>query len=383
VFSVKRRVLVITELIAPYRIPVFNALALERDVDLHVIFLSRTDFSTRQWRVYEEEIRFSQEVLPCWRRRVGKFNLLFNRGLSRALNEVMPEVVVCGGYNYIASWQALHWAKRHGVPFLLWSESTSNDRRGMSAPIEILKKKFVENCTRFVVPGTAAHDYLTKLGIPDDRIFVAPNAVDLALFRASEAGVEAMQAETRARLVLPPRYFLFVGRLVRAKGVLDLLKAYERLTPTVREEVGLVFAGDGPMRAELESRARDLYPGSVHFAGFVHRDDLPAYYTLADCLVLPTHSDTWGLVVNEAMACGLPIICSRVAGCAADLMHENGWLVSPGNLDELAAAMEEAASNELLRGEMAAKSREIVRTYSPEMCAAGIARASSGIEAHV
>ena len=379
----KRRVLVITELIAPYRIPVFNALAQERDVDLHVIFLSRTDFSTRQWRVYEEEIRFSYEVLPCWRRRLGKYNLLFNRGLSRALNEVMPEVVVCGGYNYLASWQALHWAKRHGVPFLLWSESTSNDRRRRRVAIEILKKKFVENCNGFVVPGTAAHDYLITLGIADDRIFVAPNAVDLALFKAAEAGVEAMQAETRARLVLPPRYFLFVGRLVQAKGVLDLLNAYEQLPAKLREEVGLVFAGDGPMRSELEARARNIYPGVVHFAGFVHRDDLPAYYTLAECLVLPTHSDTWGLVVNEAMACGLPIICSRVAGCAADLVRDNGWLIPPENLDELAAAMEQAATNESLRGEMSAKSREIARNYSPEMCAAGIARASSGIETHV
>ena len=379
----KRRLVILTELIAPYRIPVFNALAQRPEIDLHVIFLSRTDSSMREWRVYEEEIRFSYEVLPCWRKRVGKYNVLLNRGLANALRLAGPDVIVCGGYNYVSSWHALRWAKRAHIPFLLWSESTPDDRRSGHALLELLKHKFLESCDAFVVPGKSARQYLEQFGLPPERIFVAPNAVDTALFSACQSSAQQHPRRLRSQLALPDRYFLFVGRLVRAKGVLDLLQAYALLAPGLREQFSVVFVGDGPMRSELESRAREIYPGAIHFAGFVHRDDLPTYYALAECLVLPTHSDTWGMVVNEAMACGLPVVCTRVAGCAADLVGANGRLISAGDVAELAAAMEEVASDPALRGRMAFASRELIRTYSPETCAAGLAEASSALEAHV
>jgi 1,2-diacylglycerol 3-alpha-glucosyltransferase len=378
----KRRLVILTELIAPYRIPVFNALAQRPDVDLHVIFLSRTDSSMRDWRVYEEEIRFSYEVLPCWRKRVGKYNVLLNRGLSTAMRRAAPDAVVCGGYNYLSAWQALRWAKRNQVPFVLWSESTSGDHRSKHTLVELLKRKFLKNCDAFVVPGKSARQYLEQFEVTPDRIFIAPNAVDIALFSASSLA-QAQPARLRSQLALPNKYFLFVGRLVRAKGVLDLLEAYALLAPELREQFSLVFAGEGPMRSELESGAREIYPGTVHFAGFVQRDELADYYALANCLVLPTHSDTWGMVVNEAMAAGLPVICTRVTGCAADLVHDNGRLVSVGDASELASAMEEIASDPALRGRMSSESRELIRGFSPEMCAAGLAEATSVQEAHV
>lgn len=102
----KRRLVILTELIAPYRIPVFNALAGNPELDLHVIFLSETDASMRQWRIYSEEIRFSYEVLPSWRRRLGKYNVLLNQNVTLALRDAAPEAVLCGGYNYVACWQA-------------------------------------------------------------------------------------------------------------------------------------------------------------------------------------------------------------------------------------------------------------------------------------
>ncbi len=379
----RRRLVVLTELIAPYRIPVFNALAQRPEVDLHVIFLSRTDSSMRQWRVYDEEIRFSYEVLPGWRRRVGKYNVLLNSGLTHALKEASPDVIVCGGYSYVASWQALRWAKHNRVPFLLWSESNSQDSRNRHAVVEVLKSRFVESCNGFVVPGKSAREYLLKFGVPPARIFVAPNAVDVEFFSTAQATAGREEMRLRAQLALPDRYFLFVGRLVHAKGVLDLLEAYALLPPALREQFGLVFAGDGQLRAELESRAREVHPGTVHFAGFVHRNELPAYYALAECFVFPTHTDPWGLVVNEAMACGLPVICTSVAGCAADLVQANGRLVSPGDVVGLATAMQELAGNPALRDQMAGASQQLIRNFSPETCAAGFAEASFSLEAHV
>jgi glycosyltransferase involved in cell wall biosynthesis len=376
----KRRLVVLTEIIAPYRIPVFNALAEREDVDLHVIFLSETDHSMRQWRVYAEETRFSYEVLPSWRGRLGKYNILVNHRVASALRRARPEVIVCGGYNYLASWQALRWARRNRVQFLLWCESTASDCRGEHLLVEQLKENFLRSCDGFVVPGKSALEYLQRLGAPLEKVFVAPNAVDTNLFATGERMVREKAERVRQKLGLPSRYFLFVGRLVKAKGVFDLLDAYSRLDAELRSQVGLVFAGDGPQRAELEAMARDIYPGAVHFPGFVHRDELASYYSLAECLVLPTHSDTWGMVVNEAMACGLPVICTDVAGCAADLVKANGRLVAPGNVRQLAEAMREVADDPGLRSYMSQESTQLIRNYSPESWAAGIAEATLAAE---
>ena len=101
------KLVLLTEIIAPYRIPVFNCLAEIDDIDLHVIFLAETDPTQRQWLVYKDEIRFSYEVLPSWRRRFGRHNVLLNRKLRPALQRARPDVIVCGGYNYLAAWECL------------------------------------------------------------------------------------------------------------------------------------------------------------------------------------------------------------------------------------------------------------------------------------
>ena len=372
------RLVILTEIISPYRIPVFNALAQHPEIDLHVIFLAETDPSIREWRVYTDEIQFSYEVLPSWRQRLGKHNLLINRNVGGAITRAGPDVILCGGYNYPASWQALRWAKRNDVPFLLWCESTAGDRRNLYWLVESLKQTFLNDCTGFVVPGNSALEYVRRM-TGSEHIFVAPNAVDIHLFSTQSATALMKGPRLRGELGLPDRFFLYVGRLVRAKGLLDLLEAYASLEPQVRSELGLVFAGDGPLRAELESAAQSVFPGCAHFAGFVDRDELASYYSLAECMVLPTHSDTWGMVVNEAMACGLPVICTRIAGCAADLVRSNGLLVSPRNILELGAAMQKMAADSGLRARMSVESRRLIQNYSPEYCADGIAGAALSV----
>src|SRR5215470_5152384 len=142
----KRRLTLITEIIAPYRIPVFNALSSRDDLNLHVIFLSETDPILREWLVYKNEIQFSYEVLPSFRRRFGKYNFLINRGLPAALAQSRPEAILCGGYNYVASWQAQQWARRRSIPFLLWLESTAKDQRRRTHLVESLKRRFLGRC---------------------------------------------------------------------------------------------------------------------------------------------------------------------------------------------------------------------------------------------
>lgn len=372
----KTRLVIITELIAPYRIPVFNALARRQEIDLHVLFLAETNPAVRLWRIYRDEICFSHQVLPSWRTRLGKHDVLLNHDVSNALQRAAPDVILCGGYNYLASWQAQRWARRNHVPFLLWSESTGQDERAGRQIVEFLKRSFFDSCDGYVVPGTAARNYAAAMGAAPDRIFLAPNAVDVQLFASAADSARANASRLRSTLGLPSRYLLFVGRLLKAKGVFDLLEAYARLPEELRSQVGVVLAGDGPFRAVLEAQARSIYPGTIHFPGFVQRDELANYYGLAEFFVFPTHSDPWGLVVNEAMASRLPVICSSVAGCALDLIKTNGRVVDRGNVPQLAYAMEEFSRSSRIREQMGRQGREIIENYSPELCAMGIANAA-------
>jgi glycosyltransferase involved in cell wall biosynthesis len=164
---------------------------------------------------------------------------------------------------------------------------------------------------------------------------------------------------------------------VQEKGVFDLLEAYGKLAAEIRAAVGLVLVGEGPAGGELTRRSNQINPGRVQFAGFIHREQLACYYALAEMFVFPSHTDTWGLVVNEAMACGLPVISSDAAGCTADLVQEgwNGRVVCRGDIPQLTAAMEELAQDSSLRTQMGNHSKERILRYSPAACAAGIAEA--------
>jgi glycosyltransferase involved in cell wall biosynthesis len=161
--------------------------------------------------------------------------------------------------------------------------------------------------------------------------------------------------------------------------VFELLSAYAKLKEQVRREIGLVFVGDGESRKQLQAQAAAISSSSgvIKFAGFAHREQLAAYYGLAEMLILPTYSDTWGLVVNEAMACGLPVILSSAAGCGVDLVRDgwNGLTIPPRDVSSLAAAMESLASDPGLGATMGTNSAQHISRYSSLHWAHGIAGA--------
>ncbi len=377
----KRRLVLVTEIISPYRIPLFNALAQRAEVDLHVLFLGETDPSLREWRVYWEEIKFSFEVLRSWRKRIGRYNALLNAGVFSALNEYRPELILCGGYSYVASWASLWWAQRRKVPFLLWSESNGQDQRRQLPAVEFLKRQFLRRCSGFVVPGRAAFDYLKEQQVTEQPIFIAPNAVDNKVFANASKLARARATVHREELGLPQRYYLFVGRLVPEKGVFELVNAYAKLDVQLREQIGLVVAGDGAARHQLEQMAAGVSPGNIVFAGFVHREELGVYYGLAEALVLPTYTDTWGMVVNEAMACGLPVIVSRLAGCTTELIRDgwNGFLIAPKDVDGLGSAMKQVGEEQGLRRRMGENSAQLISNYSPEVWASSVVNVSQSV----
>lgn len=349
----RRRVALLTEIPAPYRIPLFNALA-ER-VDLRVLFLAGSN-PDRPYRLHEEEHRFASEVLPGFDVTVGGRWLVLNRGVARRIRDV--DAVVVGGWNQPAFWAAIGVARLRKIPAVAWVESTERDARPGSTART--KRAFARACSSLVVPGSAAESYVRTVD-PDARVVVAPNAVDGPLFASRLADRDAL----RARHGLDRCCVLYVGRLAREKGVDVLLHATADLDATV------VLAGAGPE----EERLRALAPRGTRFLGHVDRDELPALYAAADVLVLPSLSEPWGMPLNEGAAAGLPLVATDAVGAAWDLVDDgvNGFRVPAADAAALHDALERLIADGDLRRSAGARSRELAASFTPEAWADAVA----------
>jgi glycosyltransferase involved in cell wall biosynthesis len=355
------RVTLLTEIPAPFRIPLFNALA-ER-VDLRVAFLRATQPS-RRYRRHDDELRFERRVLPGLRLGGGSRWVLLNAGVGGATRGA--DAVVAGGWSQPAYWQALTWSRARDVPFLVWVESTLRDARPGRG--DALKRHFARNADGFLVPGTASAEYVRSL-VPDADVTVAPNAVDAELFASRVADRE--QLRTERGLERPT--VLYVGRLAPEKGVDVLLDAARGL------DADVVVAGSGPEEARLRAGAS----GNVRFAGQVDRDDLPAWYAAADVLCLPSRSEPWGMTLNEGAAAGLPLVATEAAGGAWDLVEDgrNGFRVPAGDPDALRGALERLVADEPFRRAAGARSRELSAGFTARAWAEAVAGAAARLAA--
>lgn len=338
------RVALLTEIPAPYRIPLFNALA-ER-VDLHVLFLAGRN-PERPYRLHEDELRFRWDVLPGVDLTVGGRWLVLNRGVRRALRG--SDAIIVGGWNQPAFWSAL--ATR--TPAYLWVESTLRDRRGGAGGP--LKRALARRAAGFLVTGRASEEYVRAL-VPGASITIARNAVDHELFSSG-----APEHEVDGVCIL------YVGRLAKEKGVDVLLRAAAGLDATV------VLAGAGPE----EDALRALAPAGTRFLGNVERDALPAWYASADVLVLPSLSEPWGMPLNEGAAAGLPLVSTDAAGAAHELIEDgvNGFRVPAGDERALHDALARLVADEALRRAAGERSRTIAARFTPEAWAAAVEKA--------
>jgi len=373
----KHRLLVLTNIPAPYRIPVFNRLA-QSGLLLNVCFLAPTE-PGRKWALAVDDIRFE------WR-----FLNNSNRFLSSSLNEVRaaaalvrflvlyrPRTIICGGYNSIAAWVSLVWCKLFRRRVVLWLESNTRDDRKPGVSKTWLKTLFVTKADGIAAAGQAAIDYVKGLGARQEQIFLAPISTDTDFFAREAAKVRPI--EEKQRLGYPDRLILYSGRLVRKKGVFVLLEAFRGIAAEL-ENVGLLVVGHGPEQDAMMAFCRSADLKHVYFLGPRQYQEMPYSYALADVLALPTFSDPWGLVVNEAFACGVPAVVSRVAGACDDLIidGETGFAVTPGDAAELADRILRILKEPALRSRMKANCRTLIKKNSTEACAQGLLVAALG-----
>jgi glycosyltransferase involved in cell wall biosynthesis len=304
------------------------------------------------------------------------------RGMGQALAAAAPSAVLLTGYSPRFHQLAFYSAWRAGVPILFRGETTDHARARSRAKAWIRDQALrwlYGRCAALLYVGQRSHRHLRRLAPAAGRLVFSPYCVDASTFECDEAARKRLRAETRQSLDVTEReiVLLFSGKLVRRKAPELLAHAVAGLPAGVRERVTLVFLGDGELRPQLEVLARRLGLHKVRFLGFQNQTELSRYYHAAELVVLPSvHSETWGLVVNEALHHGVPCVVSEAVGCAPDLVEPGvtGEVCETGSTPSLTAGLLRAIAM-VNRGDVRDACRARVADYSVERAARGIAEA--------
>jgi glycosyltransferase involved in cell wall biosynthesis len=272
--------------------------------------------------------------------------------MDRALKAAKPEVVAVPGWGERCSLAALLWCARNKAPVVVMSDSPEwiVKRHWWK---ELVKHQLLTIASAGLAAGSYQRDYLGRLGLARDRIFLGFDVVDNDYFSNEAAKVRKAASEFRGRYRLPETYFMASSRFVPKKNLDGLLKAYARYRQLAASGSNnakspapvpwhLVLLGDGPLRPDVIRLVSELgLEKCVHLPGFRQIDELPIYYALAKAFILASVSETWGLTTNEAMACGLPVVVSSRCGCSAELVVEgkNGTVIDPDNVEQIAGVM--------------------------------------------
>jgi glycosyltransferase involved in cell wall biosynthesis len=232
-----------------------------------------------------------------------------------------PDAVVVGGWNLYVYWQALMAARRRDIPVLARTDSREKPGpawRGLAR--RLAYPAMLGRFSGFLAAGMHSTHYLTGHGVPPERVFVCPHTVDVARFGGGLAPATAERSALRARLGLraEARIVAFVGRLIALKRPLDACAALARLPDPQGHEI--VYVGEGVLAGAIDSEARRLGVAARR-VGFRNQNELPDWLRACDVLVLPSDSETWGMVANEALAAGCPVVLSDGAGGAVDLQR--------------------------------------------------------------
>jgi glycosyltransferase involved in cell wall biosynthesis len=327
--------------------------------------------------------------------------------VENALRSCNPDAVAIPGWSDNAAVAALRWCSETATPAILMSESTALDKP--RAPWrEWIKRWIVDLYSTALVGGQRHIDYLVQLGMPRDRIFTGYDVVDNDYFARSATEIRKSKVEIRKHYRLPENYFLASARFIPKKNLATLLRAYagyRQKVQTVAAGVppanikemqptrlplqdsslwNLVLLGDGPLRESLTSELSTLnLQDCVLLPGFKQYDELPIYYGLAKAFVHASTTEQWGLVVNEAIASGLPVIVSNRCGCVPELVQDNGFTFDPNNEDELASRLFEMASlSTEERQRLEDASRRIATNFEPERFGEGLKRAAELARTH-
>ena len=308
--------------------------------------------------------------------------------LSKALWRLVTnggfDAVCLGGYYFREAWTVLLAAKWTRIPVILCTDAHSLESHRVTSRAAIaVKKRIVGRIFRMasavITSSSQAGVFLDSLGVPPERIFMGRSVVDNTWWADRATHVD--RAALRRELNLPSeaRVVLYCAKLQPWKRPGDLLEAFSRANVS---DSYLIYAGDGPLRPMLEQRSRDLGVASrVRFLGFVNQKGLPGVYVTSDFLVLPSDYEPFGLVVNEAMLCGRPVVVSDRVGARYDLIceGETGSIFPCGDVEALTKILQSLLRDRSQLDRMGAAARERMQAWTPELNVATFVRAVEAV----
>lgn len=352
-----KRILFVTNYPSPYRVNFFDELG--KHLDVTVLFSDRIENKTHRdarWYV-EQEGNFQSIQLKTRVLSLGGKDLCLD--VCQWLSKPWDAIVICG-YSGPTVMLAIGYLKIRGIPFYM--EVDGGLIRPDSPAKYRFKRSLVSAASWWISSGSRTTDYLCHYGARRERVFDYPfTSLWQREIPSRIPSQEEKKAIRRELGMTEEKIVLYVGRFTREKGMDALLQAAAELD----ENTGVYFVGGEP-----EERHRDFVNSHglnhVHFVEFKKKEDLAAYYQAADLFVLPTHSDVWGLVINEAMACGLPVITTDRCVAGLELVEDgvNGYLVPVEDIPVLTRAIETVFAGDFRQ--MGAAALEKIRPYTME-----------------
>ena len=371
-----KRVVLVTNIPTPYRIPLFNELdrqLSEAGAKLVVVFGSNT-YERRKWVVDLSHCTFEYYVLQSniiGSKQNKELTTFTFSGLGRMLRRMNPDLVIAPGFS-LATMKIWMLSFTQRFKFIIWTGSVErSDRYG--SLVRVMQRRILASAaSSFVVYGSAAKSYVEKLGVPSSKIYIGINTVDTSFFR---------EETTLIREQLPPtrmKYLTFVGYLSRRKRVSDLVKTIIHLAQK-RDDFIFEVIGDGEELPILRNLVQVNQLGDrIIFHGYQQKDELPQYLARSNGFLFQTGFDIWGLVLNEAMAAGVPCIASKHACAVHDLLKQEGHgiVMDYSDSDHLIEAIEWLLDNPRAGKEMGQLARDfIANNASLTHSASGFVRA--------
>lgn len=369
-----------------YQAPLFRALAARPEIQLHVFFCRRWGIDPYQDPGFQITLSWDTPLLegypytflPNWSpfpSSSGFFGTI-NPGILSALRPGSFDAVLIHDWALASDWLGWAAAAFRRLPILLRGETN-----GLAEPTGLRRwiKRFILKILfcrveGFLAIGTHNANFYRSCGVPENRIFWTPYAVDNSFFLKQAGPLNGPKALLRAKKGLPPDppVILFCGKLIEKKRPFDLLKAFSLLDGNPKSS--LAFVGEGPLRIPMKRFVAEKGLANVFFLGFCNQSELPPCYAMADALVLPSGEEPWGLVLNEAMCFGLPIIASDRVGAAADLVREglNGFVYPVGDVTALAEGLRKTLRDPDVGQAMGSRSKEMIQRWGLEETVEGI-----------
>lgn len=322
-----KKAVIITNAPSPYRVAFFNYLQkLNTDYSFHVLYATYNEQIGRAWEVDEADL-LNHSFLKCkvitLKRRYDDKRIVLTYGAAGLLKRLSPDIVICMEYN-VTILQAVHWCQRNRVPFVSWSDGTANSEKNISSLQLKFRHYIIRRAASFIGSSTATKEHQIAMGADPKKCHISLLTVDIDryLMKKPEKG------KISGRL-------LYVGGLIGRKGVDLLIDALPFTDQTIR----LVIVGDGGEGEELKKQAkRLLVDDRIEWMGYLEGQALKDCYANCDAFILPTREDCFGLVILEAMCASLPVIASKYADGAKDLIQNgiHGKVVDPYQPKELA-----------------------------------------------